>query len=53
MARFEVEITNTWRVEVEADNKKDAETKALAMKDEGYTEASDYDGAEVNYSHKL
>ena len=48
MARFEIEITNTWRIEVEADSEAQARGKVEAMADDGYNDAKDYDGAEIN-----
>jgi len=45
--RFVVEVTNTWRVEVDAENEEEAKEKALEMNNEGYDNAIDFDGAEI------
>jgi len=44
---YTVEVTDTWRVEVDADSEDDAKEKVLAMTNTGYDKASDFDGAEV------
>lgn len=44
---YQVEITNTWRVTVDASSEADARKQVLAMSMEGYDVADDYDGPEI------